>query len=85
MPIKSQEKPPVHATHDVQVGLLKRFKLEGTEVALRTMSGRRLIGKVKRYDTFVIEFQTTDNHVHLLYKHGVEGFETTAISKESIE
>jgi sRNA-binding regulator protein Hfq len=78
---QSKAQIPSIATHDIQIGLLKRFKLEGTEIALRTMSGRRLIGKVKNYDTWTIEFQTTDNCVHLLYKHGIEGFETSAMLK----
>lgn len=73
-PQSKQEKSSTSLQHDVQVGLLKRFKVDGTHLQVRTMSGRELDGRITRYDTFAIEFQTTDGRIHLLYKHGVEGF-----------
>ena len=65
-------------THDVQIGMLKRFKAEDVPLTLRLMGGGEIKGVVRRYDTFVIQFQGDDGITHMLYKHGIVGFSTQA-------
>jgi RNA chaperone Hfq len=63
----------------VQIGLLKRFKAEGTPLTLRLMGGGEIKGTLQRYDTFVIQFRGDDGITHLLYKHGIVGFSTQSV------
>jgi RNA chaperone Hfq len=75
----------VHQTHDVQIGLLKRFKMEQTPLTVRLVVGDHLTGKIKRYDTFVIDFRSDDGRVNFLYKHGIVGFSTMDGMADSVQ
>jgi len=64
------------------MGMLKRFKAEGTALTLRLMGGGEIKGTIRRYDTFVIHIQGDDGITHMLYKHGIVGFSTHAAMAE---
>lgn len=82
-----QAKSPSSAprqVNDVQIGMLKRFQVDGTQLTVRLMGGGELSGKVRKYDTFVIDFAANDGKTHMLYKHGIVGFSTlSTFSEES--
>jgi len=75
----------VHQTHDVQLGLLKRFKMEQTLLTIRLMGGGEITGRIKRYDTYVIDFRSDDGKVNLFYKHGIVGFSTKDGMADSVQ
>lgn len=65
-----------HLSHLVQIGLLKRFKSEGTRVCVHLLNGEKWFGKITAYDQYVIEFTEDSGAIIFLYKHGVSAFST---------
>lgn len=57
MPARPKSNREIHLTHDVQTGLLKRFKDDIVPLTVCLMGGSTMHGVVRRYDTFVIDFR----------------------------